>query len=175
MAVAFPAKEDGGAVAIKPDPKSTAKEAAQKRRNELQAQLAEATMYSLLGSKVLKLSAKTMKAIGGSMDGLGIQHIGHGRIFLAGETALNSIAACDKTLEELKAREPACDPYAIVGVLKVKNEFARLLLESGVEHIKATKQIASAPPGQNLNVLFPPNSAMAITVGGNQTALKPSD
>lgn len=131
-------------------------------KKSVSKKLADAKTFHALGLKVLKISAAAMKEIGSELGSLGVREIGHGRIFLAGETAVESLAACDETLAQLQQRDPPCDPEAIIGVLRIKREFASLLLESGEAHIRATKQADPDAKANPMSVSFPPNSAMML-------------
>lgn len=143
----------------------TAKEKAQARKRQLSEQLADAKAYEALGAKIVKISANTAKKLGDEMKSLGIQSIGHGRMFLAGEHSLMSIGKCDDIITKLLEADPPVDPDKIVGLMQIKLGFTKLLLDSGEAHIKATKQ-AEPPPsdGNKLTVPFPSNQKMVVQV-----------
>lgn len=160
-------------IPIPPDKKALAKQHHQERKAKLSSQLAVAKVYERLGGKVLKISARTMSALGKHVDELNIRHIGHGRIFLSGEEAITSVGECDALITKYSAQDPPADPSIIIGLMQLKLGFAKLLLETGEAHIKATKQASEAATEPGMNISFPAGGQMLIVSGKDKAPPAP--
>ena len=161
-------------VPIALDAKAEKKLKLQKARARMSERLAEAKMYEKFGGKVLEISARTEKKIGDSLTAMGLRSIGHGKVFITGESAMLAIAECDKLIAELRSQSPPATPGDIIDILQVKLAFSRLMLETGEALIKSTTPVAPEGNGKSLTLAFPPNQNMAIAVQSTAPTPKPA-
>lgn len=144
-------------------------------RQNRAARLAEARAYEQMGQRLLKFKAKKFGAVGDYIiNKLGVKKVGHGTIISASENADDSIRNCDAVIKELMERTPPCDPEVIVGLMQLKRDFNRQLLDSGEAHLKIDRQTIGVTEGSpSLSMPFPQGTPVTISVGQPQPKALP--
>lgn len=131
-------------------------------------ELEEAALYNSIDSKVFKVKAKTMAAIGTYADKLGIKKIGHGRIFVAGEYADSAIGYLDGLVQELRNSDVGCPPEILVDLIQLKLGFTKVLIDSGESHLKADRMVDGDGKGKGSFLAFPAGQSIMVAVGPQQ-------
>lgn len=151
-------EETSVAIPVTPDPKALAK-ARQAER------MAQARAYEQLGQKLLRLKTRKLGEVGHYIvERLGVKKVGHGTIAAASDKADEYMTECADIVQELRAKDPPCDPEVIVAMMQLIRDFTRLMLDSGKEHIAADRQPSIPTEGDKISVPFPPGTPLMIGV-----------
>lgn len=139
------------------------------------AKVAEAKAYEQLGQRILRFKAKKFGEVGQYIvDTIGVKQIGHGTIISATENADQYIRRCGAIIEELMARDPPCDPEAIVAITQLIRDFNRQVLDAGEAHLRIDRQPTADPKADMLQVPFPAGQPMVIAIGQQKPPPPPS-
>jgi len=145
-------------------PADPAKEKIARRRKQLREEAEEARLFETLGSKVMRVKLRTLKALGDQADSLGLQHIGHGRLVVAAENAERIFTRCGDLAEQIVQGKYPADPSVLLALLELQRDFNKQIIETGEAHLKGIRQPESKPSAGDQYVVFPPGNQMVAVI-----------
>ena len=140
--------------------KLTTKQEAKVKR--LKEELEDAKVFESLGSKVIKIRTRALKAIGANAEELGVRAIGQGRIVVGAENAERAFAKCGELIDKSIEATNVLPTPAALELLRLQREFNQQVIECGEKQIDACRQHDGKPSGQKPVFAFPPGKTAVI-------------
>jgi hypothetical protein len=88
---------------------------------------------ALAGAKVFKVKRSTLKKIRACADLQGAKQLGHGKVILAADSAIEAIGIVRATLQTVLERDPPPDPRTILQLMQLQLDFNRQLINASTK------------------------------------------
>lgn len=142
-------------------------ERAEKRLRKAK-KISERREYEKHGVEVLKLKLKTYRMLKNEIDSIGIKTIGHCSIMIAREKAESIVAELDGIAKEMDESDEMINPEVKVALRQLKLDCIKVMLDSGVEQLKAERQPSDQQSGGRIQLPFPVGAPIALAIGSGQ-------
>lgn len=120
--------------------------------------------YPELGSKVLKIKAKDLAAIGRQIELVGTKKVGLGSLAVSNEAAVENMMKCAEYVKMLEAKGFDGCPDAIIAILQLQKQLGDQLIEVAQTYLDADKQIGNGKAEKPASLVFPSGQSMVIAV-----------
>lgn len=138
-------------------------EKAQKKKERLEL----LAMYPELGSKVLKVKAKDLAAIGKQVELVGVKKVGLGSLAVSNEMVLANFLKCDAHAQKIEASGTACCDETIIAIRQLQKQFGDQLIEIAKTYLDVDKHAGNGKADKPLSMVFPSGQPMVVAINSS--------
>lgn len=146
----------------------------QKTKARQKQRYSTAKAMEATGVKVLRLKISTAKALKPHLEKVGIKTIGQCRILVGSDKAEEYLDALDADAKELQ-NQGGLSVDQRIEFERLKIELLKVIINSGVEYIRAERQVADQPTSPSLQIPYAAGTPVAVAIGTKKAELPASN